>query len=106
MAKPTAVAIASTIATAPTKVHLRPRIIELYGKPTSRASILQPTIMRSCSTKPALALFLASSGVVFEQASAAAPWTLPSVASLLLSQFACEHGLLEDGDRLGEGETP
>jgi arylsulfatase A-like enzyme len=25
---------------------------------------------------------------------------------MLLSQFACEHGLLEDGDRLGEGETP
>jgi arylsulfatase A-like enzyme len=49
---------------------------------------------------------LGGSGVVFEQASAAAPWTLPSVASLLLSEFPCEHGLLVDYDRIGSGEEP
>lgn len=37
---------------------------------------------------------LAQTGVVFEQAYAAAPWTLPSVASLMTSQFPCEHGLV------------
>ena len=35
---------------------------------------------------------LAQSGAVFEQASANAPWTLPSTASLLTSQHPPEHG--------------
>jgi len=37
---------------------------------------------------------LARESVVFEQAHGAAPWTLPSVASLLTSTFACEHGVV------------
>ena len=49
---------------------------------------------------------LAATGVVFEQAEAPAPWTLPSVPSLLLSQLPCEHGLLDEGDRLAEGAEP
>jgi arylsulfatase A-like enzyme len=49
---------------------------------------------------------LAASSVVFEQASAAAPWTLPSVTSLLLSQFPCEHGVVIDNDRVRDGEHP
>jgi arylsulfatase A-like enzyme len=49
---------------------------------------------------------LAATSVVFEQASAAAPWTLPSVASLLLSQLACEHGVVVDGDRVPDGQDP
>jgi arylsulfatase A-like enzyme len=48
-----------------------------YGKPTS------PTIDA-----------LARESVVFDRAYAAAPWTLPSVASLYTSRYPCEHGVL------------
>ena len=37
---------------------------------------------------------LAADSVVFDRAYGAAPWTLPSVASLLTSTFACEHGVV------------
>ncbi len=43
---------------------------------------------------------LAAESVVFEQASSAAPWTLPSVASLFTSTFACEHQLIGRRQRL------
>ena len=37
---------------------------------------------------------IAAKSVLFEQAYAPAPWTVPSVASLNTSSFLCEHGLL------------
>jgi arylsulfatase A-like enzyme len=40
---------------------------------------------------------LAAEGVVFESAYAPAPWTLPSVVSLMTSTFPCEHGVVVDG---------
>jgi len=43
---------------------------------------------------------LAAESVVFEQAYAAAPWTLPSVASLFTSTFVCEHALVKAGPKL------
>jgi arylsulfatase A-like enzyme len=43
---------------------------------------------------------LAADSVVFDQAYAAAPWTLPSVASLVTSTFACEHGVVTYGRKL------
>jgi arylsulfatase A-like enzyme len=46
---------------------------------------------------------LAEEGVLFERASAPAPWTLPSVASLMTSRFACEHGVLSTRTRFGSG---
>lgn len=46
---------------------------------------------------------LAREGVVFEQASAAAPWTLPSVVSILTSTFVGEHQISHDGQKLAEG---
>ena len=49
---------------------------------------------------------IAASGVVFEQASAPAPWTLPSVTSMLLSQLPCEHRVLVDRDRIASGAEP
>jgi arylsulfatase A-like enzyme len=49
---------------------------------------------------------LAAESVVFEAASAPAPWTLPSVASLMTSTFPCEHGVLVDGDLLPESIIP
>jgi arylsulfatase A-like enzyme len=49
---------------------------------------------------------LAASGVVFDSASAAAPWTLPSVSSLFLSQLSCEHGVTIDRDRIAADARP
>lgn len=43
---------------------------------------------------------LAAESVVFDEAYGAAPWTLPSVASLHTSTFACEHGLNAYGRKL------
>jgi arylsulfatase A-like enzyme len=49
---------------------------------------------------------LAAESVVFEQCNAPAPWTLPSVVSLLTSTFACEHGVLVDGQRIAPQLEP
>lgn len=49
---------------------------------------------------------LGAESVVFEAANAPAPWTLPSVTSLMTSTFPCEHGVLVDGDRLPDSITP
>jgi len=46
---------------------------------------------------------LAAESVVFEQAYAPAPWTLPSVASILTSTFPCEHGVLKEKQKLNPG---
>jgi arylsulfatase A-like enzyme len=43
---------------------------------------------------------LAIDSVVFEQAYAPAPWTLPSVASLFTSTFICEHQIIMDDGKL------
>ncbi len=40
---------------------------------------------------------LASQGVVFEQAYSPAPWTLPTVVSLMTGVYPCEHGVVVDG---------
>jgi arylsulfatase A-like enzyme len=45
---------------------------------------------------------LAAESVVFDQAYAPAPWTLPSVASLFTSTFPCEHEVLAEKDVLDE----
>ena len=45
---------------------------------------------------------LVSDGVLFEDASAPAPWTLPSVVSLFLSALPCEHNVLIDGNKVAE----
>ena len=46
---------------------------------------------------------LAKEGVLFERACAPAPWTLPSVASLITSRFPCEHAVLSTRQRFGPG---
>ncbi len=48
-------------------------------------------------TSPAIDA-LARESVLFEAAHGAAPWTLPSVISMMTSTFACEHGVLSDHD--------
>lgn len=49
---------------------------------------------------------LAEEAVVFESAHAAAPWTLPSVVSLMLSSFASEHAVVRDGHRIPDEARP
>ena len=44
---------------------------------------------------------LARESVLFEKAYSAAPWTLPSLTSILTSTYACEHGVVEGKRRLG-----
>ncbi len=48
---------------------------------------------------------LARHGVVFEQAVAPAPWTLPSVVSLMLSQFVPQHRVARDGQKISQNAT-
>jgi arylsulfatase A-like enzyme len=45
---------------------------------------------------------LAAESVLFEDATAPAPWTLPSVASLFTSRLVCEHRVAADGDVLAQ----
>lgn len=45
---------------------------------------------------------LAKESVVFDKAYAAAPWTLPSITSMLTSTYACEHGVVQGKRRLGD----
>ncbi|MEQ8768859.1 MAG: sulfatase [Planctomycetota bacterium] len=49
---------------------------------------------------------LAEEAIVFESAHAPAPWTLPSVASLMLSSFLSEHGVVRDGDTIPGSAAP
>lgn len=49
---------------------------------------------------------LAADGVVFEQAYAPGPWTLPSVVSIMLSQPSCRHGVEIDGVKIAPESTP
>ena len=48
---------------------------------------------------------LAQGGTRFESATSAAPWTLPSIMSILTSRLPSRHGVIDDGLRL-PAETP
>ncbi|MDP6386184.1 MAG: sulfatase-like hydrolase/transferase, partial [Planctomycetota bacterium] len=45
---------------------------------------------------------LAKQSVVFEQASSAAPWTLPSVVSLFTGKHMAEHNVVHDRLRMAD----
>jgi arylsulfatase A-like enzyme len=45
---------------------------------------------------------LAAESVVFEQACAPAPWTLPTLVSLMTSTFPCEHRVLNERQKLSD----
>jgi arylsulfatase A-like enzyme len=49
---------------------------------------------------------LAREAVVFEQAYAPTPWTLPTVVSLMTSTFPAEHGTLHNRQRLSKSLMP
>jgi hypothetical protein len=69
---------------------LRADHLELYGYPRA--------------TAPALAA-LSQRGVTFERAISQAPWTLPSIASLLTSLYPSQHGAVLADTPLAEGVT-
>ncbi len=48
---------------------------------------------------------LARDAVVFDNARSAAPWTLPSVVSLLTSSYTSDHRVVEIGQKLGPDRT-
>jgi len=48
---------------------------------------------------------LAGQSVVFDACYAPAPWTLPSVVSLMTSQYLCEHGVVVDGQQVLHSTT-
>ena len=49
---------------------------------------------------------LAAESILFEQAYAPAPWTLPSTVSLLTSQPLCQHRVAVDGDVISAETVP
>jgi len=76
----------------------RPNIV-LFVIDTLRADHLNVYGYRRHRTSPSIDA-LADEGVLFEQAYAAAPWTLPSMASLWTSTFPPEHGALSTRTRV------
>lgn len=49
---------------------------------------------------------LAAESVVFTSCYGPAPWTLPSVVSLMTSTFPCEHGVVVDGQKIAASTSP
>jgi len=87
-------------APAPTDAH-SPRIILLLSIDTLRADHLG-SYGHERFTSPGLDL-LAAEGTLFEDASATAPWTLPSHASLLTGLFPMRHQVMTMKARLADG---
>ncbi|HEM46804.1 MAG TPA: hypothetical protein ENO23_07135, partial [Alphaproteobacteria bacterium] len=81
----------------------RPRLVLLLSLDTLRADHLG-TYGHSRFTSPNLDL-LAAEGVVFEDASSPAPWTLPAHASMLTGLTPLRHGVVKSTTPLPE-ETP
>ena len=75
----------------------------IYLVDTLRADRLGAYKYFDRSTSPIIDA-LAKESVVFEQAYAPAPWTPPSVASLITSTYLCEHGVLSERHQLGAGQ--
>lgn len=73
--------------------------VVLFLIDTLRADRLGPYGYERRETSPTMD-WLAQHGVVFEQASAPAPWTLPSVASMFTSTLPVEHNVLGRHDKL------
>ncbi len=80
--------------------HAPPRVILLISIDTLRADHLG-LYGHARFTSPILDGF-ARSGVVFEDASAPAPWTLPSHASILTGRYPLRHGVTSSATALPE----
>jgi arylsulfatase A-like enzyme len=82
----------------------RPNVV-IFLIDTLRADRLGVHGYRKHDTSPDIDR-LAQHGVVFENAYAPSPWTLPTVASLFVSAFPCEHQVLSRYERLaGSADT-
>jgi len=92
---------------APQKMRTRPQLpnIVIFLIDTLRADHLGVYGYDRRPTSPRIDE-LAREAVVFEQAYAPAPWTLPSVVSMMTSTFPCEHGTLDDRHVLDKGLRP
>ncbi len=80
--------------------EIQPPDVVIFLVDTLRADWTQPGGFDREST-PHLAN-LADQAVTFEQASAAAPWTLPSVVSLFTGKHLAEHNVVHDRLRMAE----
>jgi arylsulfatase A-like enzyme len=84
----------------------KPKIpIVIYLVDTLRADRIGVYGYEERATSPNLDALSAQS-VLFERAYAPAPWTMPSVASLLTSRFACEHGVTSVRKKLNASIVP
>ena len=83
------------------QVHMPVRTVPviIYLVDTLRADRLGVYGYTTRATSPVIDA-LAAESVVFDQAYAPAPWTVPSVASLITSTFLCEHRVLSERNRL------
>ena len=79
--------------------------IIIYLVDTLRADRMGVYGYKERATSPYLDA-LAAESVVFERAYAPAPWTMPSIASVLTSRFACEHGVNSQMKRLNASIVP
>jgi arylsulfatase A-like enzyme len=92
---PVLVALTALIACAPDAPTPHGVVLVLYD--TVRADRLS-LHGYARDTAPALEA-LAARGLVFEQASSTAPWTIPAVASLWTGLHPTQHGAGQDGER-------
>jgi len=83
-------------APAPEPPSAGPPNVLIYLIDTLRADHLGLYGYRRRPTSPAIDA-LAESAVVFEQAYSPAPWTLPTVVSLMTGVYPCEHAVVVDG---------
>ena len=91
---------------APTTNSTPPRVnVVLFVIDTLRADRLGVYGYQRRPTSPNIDA-LARSGIVFEQACAPAPWTLPSMVSILTSTYLCEHQILDNRQKLGDELEP
>lgn len=80
------------------RADTRPNIV-IYLVDTLRADRLNTYGYQRRQTSPWLDA-LAREGVLFKRCCAPSPWTMPTVASLFLSQYPAEHRMLGTYDRL------
>ena len=92
--------VAATLASCSDRAPHRPNVL-LIGMDTLRADALGFLGAADDATPHLDAL--AADGVVFEDATTAAPWTLPSFASILTGLYPEAHGVKENTDRLASG---
>jgi len=83
----------------------RPPLVLLVEVDTLRADALEPYDPDGSGASTPAVTGLAAEGRVLTGVYASAPWTLPSVATLMTGKWPWEHGATRLLGRLGEGHT-